>query len=78
MEDGLDFADERIVTAGRQSLWLTIERLAPERTLPLCCVAISGLFADMLSASSGAHDLAAVVNEQIGQAGWRLVELRNN
>jgi hypothetical protein len=78
MDHGFDSADEQVVKAGRQALWLTIERLSPERTMPLCCVAISGLFADMLTASSGASDLAQVINGQIEQAGWRLIPLRAN
>lgn len=79
MDDGLSFDDHQIVQAGRQVLASTIERLAPpEKVVQLVCVGIAGLFADLLTHSTGAKDLATVVNQQIEQSRWRLLQLTNN
>lgn len=80
MDAGLSREDEHAVRIGRQALAETIEQFAPspERVMPLCVVAISGTFADILTASEGAIEVVAIVNAQIRQSGWQLTPVRRH
>jgi hypothetical protein len=62
--------------AARRALVDTIARLMGgdhHQVLQLVFIAVSGLFADMLALSASDSKLVDVVNQQLAEAGWRVV-----
>jgi hypothetical protein len=47
-------------------------------TLPIATVAISRMFADLINSLSSTADIVNVINRQIEESGYRLVETRRH
>ena len=71
---------EIVIQAARHALIRTIERYSPvgTDTLPIATVAISRMFADLINGLSSAADIVNVINRQIEESGYRLVETRRH
>ena len=69
-----------VVQVARQALTRTIEQYSPvgTDTLPIATVAISRMFADLINNLSGAADIVDIINRQIEQTGYRLIETRQH
>jgi len=81
--DGLDPRQQAAIRAARAAFGEAVTELAssPREALHLTMVAISGSFADLLSAAAqgdGAAALAAITNQQLAQSGWILVRVPSN
>jgi hypothetical protein len=79
----LDRTAHQVILEARQALISTIERFPTPGLDPraLRMVAISGLFADMitgLATSPAAPKLLAVINQQLAQAGLQVVPVVRN
>jgi len=71
---------EIVIQAARHALTRTIEQYSPvgTDTLPIATVAISRMFADLINGLSSAADIVNVINRQIEESGYRLVETRRH
>jgi hypothetical protein len=69
---------EMVIQVARHTLTRTIEQYSPvgTDTLPIATVAISRMFADLVTSLSNAGDIVDVVNRQIEKSGYRLIETR--
>ena len=69
---------EIVIQAARHALTRTIEQYSPAGTdtLPIATVAISRMFADLINSFSITVDMVNVINRQIEESGYRLVETR--
>ena len=75
-DDRLSETQLATLQAARRALVDTIERLIGDdkhQVVQLVFIAVSGLLIDMLSVSAGFPKLVDVINQQLAQAGWRLV-----
>ena len=75
-DDRLSETHLAALQAARRALVDTIERLIGDdkhQVVRLVFIAVSGLLVDMLSVSAGFPKLVDVINQQLAQAGWRLV-----
>jgi hypothetical protein len=79
-KDPLAREQEMVVQVARQALTRTIEQYSPvgTDTLPIATVAISRMFADLINNLSGAADIVDIINRQIEQTGYRLIETRQH
>jgi hypothetical protein len=79
-KDTLAREQEIVVQAARCALTRTIEQYSPigTDTLPITTVAISRMFADLINNVSSAADIVDVINRQIEQTGYRLIETRRH
>ena len=79
-KDPLAREQEMVVQVARQALTRTIEQYSPvgTDTLPIATVAISRMFADLINNLSGAADIVDIINRQIEQTGYRLIETRRH
>jgi hypothetical protein len=79
-KDPLTREQEMVVQVARQALTRTIEQYSPvgTDTLPIATVAISRMFADLINNLSGAADIVDIINRQIEQTGYRLIETRRH
>jgi hypothetical protein len=73
-------SDAFIVQVARNRLAKVVEDYSGPGTnkLALAAVAISGLFADLVSTLSSKPDIIAVINQQLASAGLEVVEKRRN
>ena len=71
---------EIVIQAARHALTRTIEQYSPAGTdtLPIATVAISRMFADLINSFSITVDMVNVINRQIEESGYRLVETRRH
>ena len=62
------------------ALTRTIKQYSPvgTDTLPIAAVAISRMFADLINNLSSAADIVEIINRQIEQTGYRLIETRRH
>ena len=69
-----------VIQAARHALTRTIQPYSPAGTdtLPIVTVAISRMFADLINSLSSAGDIVNVINRQIEESGYRLVEIRRH
>jgi hypothetical protein len=79
----LDRTSHQIILAARQALITTIERFPTPGLDPraLRMVAISGLFADSITALHGTREglqLIALINQQLAHAGLQVVPVAGN
>ena len=79
-KDPLAREQEMVIQVARHALTRTIEQYSPvgTDTLPITTAAISRMFADLINSLSSASDIVDVVNRQIEQSGYRLVETRRS
>jgi hypothetical protein len=79
-KDPLAREQEMVIQVARQALTRTIEQYSPvgTDTLPIATVAISRMFADLINNLSGAADIVDIINRQIEQTGYRLIETRRH
>jgi hypothetical protein len=77
-KDPLAREQEMVIQVARHALTRTIEQYSPAGTdtLPIVAVAISRIFADLINSLSSATDTVDVINRQIEQSGYRLIETR--
>jgi hypothetical protein len=71
--DGLSLAEGYIIEEPRRAYLQKIAEHAPDHALPLAITGITGLFADIVSASAGAGQLIEVINQQLAATGIELV-----
>jgi hypothetical protein len=71
---------EIVIQAARHALTRTIEQYSPAGTdtLPIATVAIGRMFADLINSLSSTADIVNVINRQIEESGYRLVETRRH
>ena len=69
-----------VVQVARTALTRTIEQYSPPGTdvLAIAAVAVSGMFADLISGLPANSELVEAVNRQIEQSGYRLVGTRRH
>jgi len=77
-KDPLAREQEIVVQVARHALTRAIEQYSPvgTDTLPIATVAISRMFADLINNLSSAADVVDIINRQIEQTGYRLIETR--
>src|SRR4051794_32700341 len=72
-------AQHAAIMQARRAMATVLESLVPpDQVLPLAIVTVTGAFADIVSASTGATDLVALVNQQLAGAGLELRPLPRN
>jgi hypothetical protein len=79
-KDPLAREQEMVVKVACHALTRTIEQYSPvgTDTLPIVALAISRMFADLISSLSSGSETVDVVNRQIEQCGYRLVSTRRH
>ena len=77
-KDPLAREQEMVIQVARHTLTRTIEQYSPAGTdtQPIATIAIARMFADLIKSLSSASDIVDVVNRQIEQSGYQLVETR--
>jgi hypothetical protein len=75
-DNGLSPVESYIIEEARRAYLKEIERHGSDNALALAITGISGLFADILTASTGAADLVALINQQLAGTGYQLLAQR--
>ena len=79
-KDPLAREQEMVVQVACHALTRTIAQYSPvgTDTLPIAAVAISRMFANLISSLSSAPEIVDFVNRQIEQCGYRLISTRRH
>jgi hypothetical protein len=79
MSDTLGQHEWDVIRIARRKMFDHIASSAPPRTaLQLGAVAVAGMFADLLTASTAAADIVDVINQQLAGAGYEVRKLPRN
>jgi len=77
-KDPLAREQEMVVQVACHVLTRTIQQYSPVGTDTLPIVAVSQMFADLISNLSSAPEIVDIVNRQIQQCGYRLISARRH
>ena len=77
-KDPLAREQEMVVQVACHVLTRTIQQYSPVGTDTLPIVAVSRMFADLISNLSSAPEIVDIVNRQIEQCGFRLISARRH